>query len=165
IRDEHSRVVGCQIRRDDAADGRGKYVWFSSSNYPHGTPSGAPVHYAKSHLLRDASEVVVTEGILKSDVASYILNATVIGGGGVHNFGRDFAENLKVKFPNIKTCIIAFDSDYRTNPQVRAALEKLMRNLSGVGFRVRVRTWPPPHKGLDDHLLAASIQREQGVAA
>jgi hypothetical protein len=82
----------------------------------------------------------------------------------VSNFGQDFAENLKAKFPKLKTCLIAFDSDWRVKPQVKAALEKLMRGLSGAGFRVKVRTWPPQHKGIDDYLLALS-QSSKGVAA
>ena len=165
IRDERSRIVGCQIRRDDAADGKGKYVWFSSNNYSHGTSSNSPVHYARPHLLHDASEVVVTEGILKSDIVSYLLDAPIIGAAGV-NFGQNFAENTKAKFPNLRTIFIAFDSDYRTKPQVKAALEKLMRNLSGVGFRVKVRTWPPHMgKGIDDYLLALDSSRTKGVAA
>jgi hypothetical protein len=162
VRDEHLRIVGLQIRRDE---GEPRYIWFSSSNYPHGTPSSSPVHYARPHLLCDASEVILTEGGLKADVASYLLDAPIIAGGGVHNFGQNFAENTKAKFPNLQTILIAFDSDYRTKPQVKTALEKLMRNLSGVGFRVKVRTWPPRYKGIDDYLLALDSSRTKEVAA
>jgi len=166
VRDERLRVVGCQIRRDDAADGKGKYTWFSSNGFPCGTPSGSPIHFAKPHLLRDASEVLVTEGILKSDAASYLLDAPIIAAAGVSNFGQDFAENLKAKFPNIKTCIVAFDSDWRAKLQVKVALEKLMRQLSGSGFRVKVRTWPPHMgKGIDDYLLALASSQSKEVAA
>jgi hypothetical protein len=165
VRDEHLRIAGCQIRRDDVADGQPKYIWFSSNNYPHGTSSGSPVHYARPHLLHDASEVLLTEGALKADVAAFLLDAPVIAAAGVSNFGQDFAENLKAKFPKLKTCLVAFDSDWRIKPQVKAALEKLMRGLSGAGFRVKVRTWPPQHKGIDDYLLAFSQSGVKEVAA
>jgi hypothetical protein len=165
VRDEHLRIVGCQIRRDDVADGQPKYIWFSSTGKPHGTSSGSPVHYARPHLLHDASEVMLTEGALKADITAHFLNAPVMAAAGVSNFGQDFAENLKAKFPKLKTCLVAFDSDWRVKPQVKAALEKLMRGLSGAGFRVKVRTWPPQHKGIDDYLLAFSQSSVKGVAA
>jgi hypothetical protein len=166
VRDERLRVVGCQIRRDDVADGQPKYIWFSSNNYPHGTSSGSPVHYARPHLLHDASEVVITEGALKADIASYLLGAPMIAAAGVNNFQASFPADLKTKFPNLKTTVVAFDSDFRVKPQVKAALEKLMRGLSGAGFRVKVRTWPPHMgKGIDDYLLAFSQSNVKEVAA
>jgi hypothetical protein len=165
VRDEHLRIVGCQIRRDDVADDQPKYIWFSSAGKPHGTSSSSPLHYARPHLLCGASEVLLTEGALKADVAAYFLNAPIIAAAGVSNFGQDFAENLKAKFPSLRTILIAFDSDWRIKPQVKAALEKMMRNLSGVGFHVKVRTWPPHMgKGIDDYLLARS-QSSKEVAA
>jgi hypothetical protein len=165
VRDEHLRIVGCQIRRDDVADGQPKYIWFSSAGKPHGTSSSSPLHYARPHLLCGASEVLLTEGALKADVVSYFMDAPVIAAAGVHNFGQDFAATLREKFPNLRTTFIAFDSDFRVKPQVRAALEKLMRELSGAGFKVRVRTWPPEYKGIDDYLLAFSQSNVKGVAA
>jgi hypothetical protein len=165
VRDEHLRIVGCQIRRDDVADGQPKYIWFSSAGKSHGTSSGSPVHYARPHLLHDASEVMLTEGPMKAHITAHFLNAPVIAAAGVSNFGQDFAENLKAKFPKLKTCFVAFDSDWR-KPQVKAALEKLLRGLSGAGFRVKVRTWPPHMgKGIDDYLLALSQFGVKGVAA
>jgi hypothetical protein len=162
VRDERSRIAGLQIRRDDAEP---RYIWFSSNGYPHGTSSGAPIHYARPHLLHDATEVLITEGALKADVASYFMDAPVIAAAGVNNFGQDFAATLRVKFPNLRTTFIAFDSDFRVKPQVRAALEKLMRDLAGVGFKVRVRTWPPEHKGIDDYLAMLSQPHVVEVAA
>ncbi len=164
VRDERTRIAGCQLRPDDTGEGGPKYIWFSSAGKPHGTSSGAPVHFARPHLLRDASEVIVTEGALKADVASYLMDAPVIAAAGVNNFGPGFPEDLKAEFPNLQTIFIAFDSDWRAKPQVKAALEKLMRELAGVGFRVKVRTWPPQHKGIDDYLLALS-QSSKGVAS
>jgi hypothetical protein len=162
IRDEHLRIVGCQIRRDE---GSPRYLWFSSAGKPHGTSSGTPVHFAKPHLLGDASEVLITEGALKADICAYFLNQPVIAAAGVNNFPAEFPADLKAKFPSLRTILIAFDSDWRVKPQVKAALEKLMRGLSGAGFRVKVRTWPPQHKGIDDYLLALSQSGVKEVAA
>jgi hypothetical protein len=162
IRDEYSRVVGCQVRRDA---GSPRYLWFSSAGKPCGTSSGSPVHHARAHLLHNACEVILSEGSLKADIAAYYLNVPVVAAAGVSNFGPDFAENLKAKFPNIKTCFVAFDSDWRIKLPVKTALERLMRNLSSVGFRVRVRTWPPQHKGIDDYLLTLASSQSKGVPA
>ncbi len=162
VRDERSRIAGLQLRRDE---GEPRYIWFSSNGYPHGTSSGAPIHYARPHLLHDAAEVLLTEGALKADVVSYFMDAPVIAAAGVHNFGQDFAATLRVKFPNLRTTFIAFDSDFRVKPQVKAALEKLMRDLAGIGFKVRVRTWPPEHKGIDDYLAMLSQPHVVEVAA
>lgn len=166
VRDEHLRISGCQIRRDDAGEGQPKYIWFSSAGKPRGTSSGAPVHFARPHLLHDASEATLTEGALKADVASHFTGAPVIAAAGVGCFGADFPSGLKAEFPKLKTCFVAFDSDWRVKPQVKAALEKLMRGLSVVGFRVKVRTWPPHMgKGIDDYLLALSRSGVKEVAA
>ncbi len=162
VRDERSRIAGLQLRRDE---GEPRYIWFSSNGYPCGTSSGAPIHYARPHLLCGASEVLLTEGALKADVVSYFMDAPVIAAAGVHNFGQDFAATLREKFPNLRTTFIAFDSDFRVKPQVKAALEKLMRELSGAGFKVRVRTWPPEYKGLDDYLAMLSQPHVVEVAA
>jgi hypothetical protein len=162
VRDERSRIVGLQIRRDV---GEPRYIWFSSNGFPCGTSSGSPVHFAKPHLLHNASEALITEGGLKADICAHFLNQPVIAAAGVSNFGQDFAGNLKAKFPNLKIIFIAFDSDWRIKPSVKTALERLMYQLSGVGFRVKVRTWPPQYKGIDDYLLALDSSRTKGVAA
>ncbi|MDQ3684679.1 MAG: DUF3854 domain-containing protein [Acidobacteriota bacterium] len=166
VRDESLRVSGLQIRRDDASDGRGKYLWLSSANRPGGTSSGAPVHYAKPHLLRDAREVLISEGALKADVIAHFLDCPVIAAAGVSNFGQDFAANLREKFPLLRTAIIAFDSDWRTKPQVKDALLRLQRECTRAGFAVVIRTWPAQHKGLDDYLCARTrASRDRGRAA
>ncbi len=164
VRDEHARIQGFQIRRDEPGDGA-KYIWFSSANYAGGTSSGSPIHYSKPHLIKDADEVVLTEGALKADVIAHFLDAPVIAAAGVNNFGATFAEDLREKFPHIKTTIIAFDSDFRTKSTVRTALDTLRTRLRLAGFKVVIRTWPERWKGLDDCLLALSQSNGREVAA
>jgi hypothetical protein len=151
IRSSDGLIQGFQIRRDE---GEPRYKWFSSTDRDGGASSRSPVHFANWLLLPDASEVTITEGALKADIAAHFLNAPVIAAAGVSCFGENFAPNLREQFPKLKTCVVAFDSDFRTKPQVKASLDKLIRQLSAVGLRVRVRTWRAElGKGIDDYLL------------
>ncbi len=153
VRGADSRICGMQIRRDEGAP---KYVWFSSRDRNGGASSGSPVHFAKPHLLKDAREVMVTEGALKADIAAHIMNAPVIAAAGVSNFGADFAASLKEQFPKLTTIYTAFDMDFENNEHVRRAMFRLVSQLERARFTVRVRAWSEKWKGIDDYLLAVS---------
>jgi hypothetical protein len=149
-RNERGQIEGLQFRPDHPGDG-GKYRWFStnpeltdrsgSQRYPGGTASGAPLHHAHHHLLRDAEIVTVTEGALKADVIAYFTQAPVIGVAGVSTFGSDFAERLKRSAPRSRTVRVAYDR-----------------------LDVRVLTWRAPWKGFDDYLLAQFTGEEAQAA-
>ncbi len=162
VRDERSQIVGLQLRCDDPKTA--KYLWFSSANMRGGIGSGAPVHFARPHLLPAASEILISEGSLKANLIAFFLNVPVVAAAGVGNFGADFAARLFTLCPHI-TSIICFDSDWMTKPQVAAALEKLKRELRGAGLRPKVRTWPGKYKGLDDYLLACHLSSNEGRRA
>jgi len=151
VRNERSQIAGLQVRCDDPT--RGKYLWFSSAGCSSGTGSGAPVHFARPHLLPASSEIIVTEGSLKANIIAHFTGSPVVAAAGVGNFGADFASRLWSLCPHA-TPIIAFDADWMIKPQVAAALEKIKRELRAVGFRFKVRSWPSRYKGLDDYLLA-----------
>jgi hypothetical protein len=152
-RNERGLIEGLQLRRFPYSD-RDKYLWLSSKGKPAGASSGSPLHFAKSHLLASADEVVITEGALKADVAAYLSGAPVIAAAGVSNFGDRFAERLRTSFPNLRRTVIAFDRDILEKSQVSRALLHLSQQLEQARFMVRVRTWPPPAKGYDDYLLS-----------
>ncbi len=160
VRDQQNGIQALMIRRDGAS-GSGKYIWLSSAEREAGASSGAPSNYANSHMMKDAREVTIAEGILKSQIAAHILNSPVIG-NAPSCFGADFAANLKKDFPQIKTVYVAFDMDFRRNAHVKAALFRLVEQLERARFCVRVRTWPDRWKGIDDYLLGVS---QQEVAA
>jgi hypothetical protein len=169
VRNSRGRIIALMYRRMDVrpGDAFGKYLWFSSGEDKDGRPreggaaSGAPCHFANVHLLREAREVTLAEGILKAQVAAHLLNQPVIG-NAPSCFGADFAENLKAEFPRLRTVYVAFDMDFTRNEQVHAAMERLTEQLERARFDVRVRTWSPEWKGIDDYLLAVS---QQEVAA
>jgi len=159
-RDERGRVAAMQYRLDEPLNGgQTKYLWFSSppERYPEGTSSGAPVHYSRPELLHDAREVTLTEGALKSDVASFFLNSPVIAAAGVTLFGRDFGDRLRQLAPKLHTVYVAFDLDWKSNETVKRALFRLLEELERARFAARLRAWPPHMgKGIDDYLLSVA---------
>src|SRR5215813_2543961 len=69
VRDSSGRIQACQMRLPLATKKGLRYLWLSSSDLPHGTGSGSPLH-SKFHLVdlpRDA-QIVIVEGVLKADV-------------------------------------------------------------------------------------------------
>jgi hypothetical protein len=166
-RDAFARINALMYRRTHARkdESFGKYIWISSAEDRNGRPreagasSGAPCHYANSHMMKDAEVVTLTEGALKAEIAANLLNQPVIG-NAPSCFGADFAASLKKDFPRIKTVFVAFDMDFRRNEHVKAALFRLVEQLEHARFDVRVRTWPDRWKGIDDYLLAVASQRE-----
>jgi hypothetical protein len=159
-RDECGRICGLQYRRDDYSDDKGKYIWFSSnpekSYFPRGTKSGPPLHFARHHLLHNAREIILTEGALKAQIASLYLNAPIIAAAGATQFRQDFPAWLRATFPKIKAVRVAFDLDWRTNPDVRGAALRLTKRLQEAGYSVRLRVWPPQYgKGIDNACVAA----------
>jgi len=154
------QICGIQLRRDNYSN-HGKYVWVSSAKRNYGTSSGAPLHWSRPKLLASASEVLLTEGALKADVISYFLSVPIIAAAGVGLFGREFGAKLKTNYPNI-TAVIGIDSDWRTKPQVKAALMALQRQLTAAGLTWKMRLWSSQHKGYDDYLLA---EFSNGLAA
>jgi hypothetical protein len=153
VRDTASRISGLMIRRDGVT-GSGKYVWLSSVNRPEGTTSGAPVHFAKPELIEHADELIITEGALKADVIAHLSNMPVAGVAGVSTFGATFAASLRRRFASLRNIVIAYDRDMLENEHVYGALRRLTAQLERERFQVRIRTWPDPHKGYDDFLLA-----------
>ena len=152
VRDEHGRIQALSQRVDEPRDG-GKYIWLSSSDRDGGASSGAPPHFAGRHLLRDADEVLVTEGAIKSEVASCLARLPVVGVAGTHAT-RGLAARLKASFPSLRRVVVAYDRDMMKKPQVLEALFSLTAQLEAERLKVRVRTWPGPEKGIDDYLLA-----------
>jgi DNA primase len=159
-RDAHGQIQAMQYRPDMTRGG--KYIWLSSPD----CSSGAPQHFARGHLLKDAREVLITEGGLKADVISFFTQAPVIGIAGVSTFQDDFGGVLRREAPRLRDVLLAYDRDIYDGkkPEVFNALERLDGVLTRSGFRVRVRTWPGEAKGFDDYLLSQSTRRAEVAA-
>jgi len=150
VQDASSQILAFQIRLDQTKRGTPRYLWYSSRSLPGGTSPGTPVA-VWPHTSVDASPVWVTEGSLKAAIASHHLSATVLGVPGVSNW-RGVLEIVRTESP----IIVAFDSDFVTNPSVARHLVEFMRTAFWKGHQVAQASWDPRFKGLDDALLAGA---------
>ncbi len=115
-------IVGFQIRADDASES--KYTWLSANREKRkggGVSSGTPIHVAGREYK--SNQVWITEGILKSDIASLRLQQTVIGIAGVNSWREELRQTLEKLNP--ESVVIAFDADWKTNSTVKQALRRL----------------------------------------
>lgn len=180
-RDAAGLILGMMYRLDaPLVDDKGKvtakYLWLSSDpadtdkggrqRWPRGSKLCPPVHVAGRHLLASASELMLTEGALKGDVAAHLLGVPLLCAGGVTQWGEGFAEGFRRQYPG-RRAVVAYDSDWRTNPHVRRALESLMASLRAAGVPYAVRSWPqyPQAKGVDDLALLLSESPREVRAA
>jgi hypothetical protein len=158
-RDVDGNIVGLQLRCDD--DRKQKYMWFSSGGRDEGTSSGAPFHFVNPDRVRETNEVYLTEGALKADI---------IGGTGVGLIAMAGVSVVKPKnvskaiydnFPDISRIFIAFDTDWKTNPNVKSALLRLCEELQDSVVDVQVAVWDESlGKGLDDVLINQDYQED-----
>lgn len=173
-RDSSGLIRGLSYRLDVPVD-KTKYLWLSTDperrfddgaqKFPRGTKLTPPLHFAGAHKLPSAREICLTEGALKADVAAHLLDVPFIGAAGVTQWGDSFARHFKRRFPKARA-VVCYDADWRTNPHVRRALEKLMADLDASGVRYVVRSWPRTRaKGIDDLALALSLEGKGVLAA
>lgn len=166
-------IVGIQIRMDKAIDGR-KYTWLSSPNQEDGCSSGSPCTYFGD---KNAKEVIVTEGILKSYIVHAILgreDIAVIGVPGVNNI-KDCLRILQdhntgtIRHTLVYEC---FDMDKRQpvhtekdevkRQMLEDAFAKLTGKIKAMHIAVHPCTWDMDEnglwkgnfKGIDDYLAA-----------
>jgi hypothetical protein len=177
-RDFDGRIRGMMWRFDEPV-GKAKYRWLSSDpedvddrgnvKFPMGASSHAPLNFARPDLISTSPDIWLTEGSLKSEVAAHLLNVPFIAAGGVSQWGSDFGERFKQRFPEHRA-VIAFDRDWHTgrdgkpNPQVKRSLERLMSQLDVARVRYIIRSWSRPEKGIDDLALALSQPKQRRVA-
>lgn len=150
VRDAAGRIVGCQLRSDEAVT---RYRWLSSAGKPEGTAAKASPHFVLPYLVQWQRFVIITEGPLKADVVADRLHRAVIGIPSVWNFVFDIGTVLRLTWPRLTVAVVAYDADATTNPNVMAALRKLVMALMRAGLDVRIWTWDrAAAKGLDDLL-------------
>jgi len=177
-RDFDGNIRGMMWRFDEPV-GKAKYRWLSSDpedvndagniKFPKGASSRAPLHFARPDLISTSPDIWLTEGSLKSEVAAHLLNVPFIAAGGVSQWGNDFGERFKQRFPEHRA-VVAFDRDWHTgrdgkpNPHVRRALDNLVAQLVAARVPYVVRSWDRPEKGIDDLALALSQPKQRRAA-
>lgn len=119
------------------------------------------VHWAE--ILNDTDQTLVfTEGELKAACATKY-GVPTIGLGGVWSFkSKSLRKTMLDAFHEMKLagrrCIICFDSDAASNPEVRRAEQAFARELMGMGAEVFIARLPMLEGGgkcgLDDYIVA-----------
>lgn len=157
-------IVGLNVRRNREAGSGPKYVILSSNpetpKYAFGgCAAGSPLHVAHPLVPRPEPDPApswprgvpgITEGIIKSNIASDRLGEIVLGMPGM-NVRRDVVPTLQRL--GATQAIIALDND--PNPtRVRQAEDALAQDLVLAGVTPLLASWPSEHKGIDDALAA-----------
>jgi hypothetical protein len=150
VLDECGRVQACQMRLPFATKSSMRYCWLSSSDLPHGTGSGSPLHYKfrLSDLPRDAT-IVIVEGVLKADVLSAIYPELNIIATPCVVANHD----TLVKLTHCRPVLIAFDQDCYSNEAVCFHLAALVARRMGrerTLATTRIASWDARVKGIDD---------------
>ncbi len=153
VKDTRGRIVGLQVRCDNAEGGR--YKWLSSRGFNAGCSPGTPVHVTGRISVNN--EVWITEGPLKADIAALKLGRLVLAVAGVGNWPGVIPIIRELK---PERAIIAFDMDKSSNPAVKLHSDALMACLIRRGIRTFEADWDAHFKGLDDVLTGGqSCQR------
>jgi hypothetical protein len=165
VRDGSGRIQACQMRLPFAAKKGLRYLWLSSSDLPHGTGSGSPLHFKfrLSDLPRPAW-IVIVEGVLKADVLSTIRPELYI----VATPCVTANHGALVELTRGRPVLMAFDQDFYSNETVCFHLAALIakrlwreRTLA----TTRIASWDAKVKGIDDAavrnlpITSISVQR------
>lgn len=153
VRDTDSRIRAMQIRMDHA-DGGGKYRWLSSASRPFGCSPGAPCHVARPLSGLELSELWVTEGPLKADVAALKLQRIVLAVPGVGNWRSAIPIINELKPSRV---IVAYDMDKLTNRSVNVYRTALVNYLLRRNIKTWEADWDGTFKGIDD-LLTSEVE-------
>jgi hypothetical protein len=151
-RDTAGRIVALLIRPDDPT--HGKYLALSSAKYDGPSP-GANCHVPRFVPVAPASDIRLTEGILKADFATVLSAVLTLGLPGVSawRMALPILEQLQPK--NI---LLAWDADWRRNPAVACSLADAAMELTQQGYHVQFEYWcPDKGKGIDDVLSAGHV--------
>ena len=144
VKNRDGLISGMQIRYDNLPDTASdkekeaykKYSWYSSSEKDTGcgVTGCENIHYAGDWKNLSGDSVNLTEGVLKSDIASALSGKPFMGLVGVNNI-RQLGDNLfKLQyFYKISNVILYIDMDYKDKPEVAAALLSIKRTINSVG--------------------------------
>lgn len=148
VRNGLGKIVQAQVRRDD---GNPKYVYLSSRYMENGTRTLTRVHTA-GNLKKGPDTVYITEGPLKADISSILLDVPFLALQGVNSKGNLNDVLGALKKIGVKTIVEAFDMDKYTNPNVTKAVRQISEMVKAHGLEIKHAKWDPNFKGIDDML-------------
>ena len=155
VRDVDGKIQGLQIRRDNVA--KRKFRWVSSAEKKDGCKAEGWTHLAGPVQ----SEIMLTEGPMKADIIHILSGSTVMAVPGVNTL-----KQLKQTLRHLKDCGLqqiktAFDMDLLTNINVQNGYNNLLRLLNDEGLRYGTYLWDPRYKGLDDYIWEHSLEKHR----
>ena len=161
-------IRGAQIRldtpiRDQESDpdkSGTKYLWLSSSSKKRGVSSGSPVHFVGDPFAR---VVYVTEGLLKADVANYLMDRSFAATAGANNVNKLDMLFALLAANGTEVIIEAEDMDKYHNAAVSKGASKIYLMARSHGLECRRLTWDPNYKGIDDWQLAMRQKKERNI--
>jgi len=150
-------VQACQIRfmcrRQMSAGSR--YVWLSTPDKSEGLSCGSPIHFASYNKFSPRKPILITEGALKAETTAQVFNKDldVLASAGVNCSHEEISVATQ-----LRPVFIAFDTDYHENHHVARAFARLINLIliskkAGLADRIKILTWNPKIKGIDDALL------------
>ena len=98
--------------------------------------------------------VCLTEGILKSDIASYLSDRPFIALVGVSVYSQLDQELQFLKSGGTKMIVVCVDMDYLSNRNVANAMNTIIQKIKNAGLIASLCTWDNRWKGIDDVLIA-----------
>ena len=158
IRDLAGRVGALSVRSSSKDH---KYTWVSSKAYG-GPGPGSPVHVPLCD--GDRRVVRVTEGSLKSDIATALSSILTLGMPGTSG-PWPLLEILREIGPEV--VLLAYDADAEQNQHVARAQARAWECLRMEGYVVEVERWDRAQgKGVDDiHAAGVTPERLTGADA
>ncbi|MDO4167607.1 MAG: DUF3854 domain-containing protein [Eubacteriales bacterium] len=154
VRDRQGRIQGLQIRRDNVA--RRKFRWVSSAEKPDGCRAEGWTHLAGSVKPK----MILTEGPMKADVIHALTGFTVLAVPGVNALTQLESALIDLQKEGLTEIKTAFDMDFATNHHVQNGYDSLLALLSNMGFQFGTYLWDPRYKGLDDYIWEYCLQRQ-----
>jgi len=141
-------VEALKVRCSDERAPRYSFVSSASRGGPRAV---AAVHHPLDAMaMRGSARVcAVSEGPLKSDLATALLNLPVLGVPGVGRWREGAAAVIAY---GAERAAVALDMD-TDNPLVAAATQNMLRELRRAGARAEWWRWPAERKGIDDQAL------------
>ena len=109
----------------------------------------------------NSDTLFLTEGVMKSDIASYLSGGSLfVGLTGVNNT-RFLAEVIGMLRPRI--IVECIDMDKRYNPHVMKAMENIRAICIPLCQNYQPFDWPDRFKGIDDYYLAQRMQQDKAA--
>ncbi|MBA3633886.1 MAG: DUF3854 domain-containing protein [Acidobacteria bacterium] len=158
-RNPAGKIQACQIRfSGKLKPNKKRYLWLSLPKM-NSSGSGTPLHFANWKTFGRTKlnqPILITEGALKADVASYFLpRYFTLASGGV-----GCSHDLVVNVSQGKSIYLAFDNDYQENPAVLRHIARLLKLRFQTNSEQKIQTstkilaWSRDEKGIDDALMS-----------